>query len=127
MLGSLVACAPDRRPVSLIFDTDMGPDYDDVGRWPLHALADSGEVDILATVSSNRLETTVPCIDVLNTISAVPTFRWARKGERLSGYVARASAGPPAAGPTGPRSASRRKMPYGLPSVLAASPDTMSR
>ena len=33
----------------------------------LHALADSGEARILATVSSNRLETTVPCIDVINT------------------------------------------------------------
>ena len=41
-------------PVSVIFDTDMGPDYDDVGALALlHALADSGEVRILATVSSN--------------------------------------------------------------------------
>lgn len=63
-----VACAPKAQPVALIFDTDMGPDYDDVGAMAvLHALADSGEVDILATVSSNRLEMSAPCIDVINT------------------------------------------------------------
>ena len=54
-------------PVQLIFDTDMGPDYDDVGALTLlHALADSGEVNILATVSSNINELVVPCIDVIN-------------------------------------------------------------
>lgn len=38
-------------PVSVIFDTDMGCDYDDVGALTmLHALADSGEVRILGTV-----------------------------------------------------------------------------
>ena len=37
------ACAPKKQPVSLIFDTDMAPDYDDVGAMAvLHALADSG-------------------------------------------------------------------------------------
>ena len=54
-------------PVQLIFDTDMGPDYDDVGALTLlHALADSGEVYILATVASNINELAVPCIDVIN-------------------------------------------------------------
>ena len=54
-------------PVSVIFDTDMGPDYDDVGALTLlHAMADSGEVKILATVSSNMYAKTVPCIDVIN-------------------------------------------------------------
>lgn len=66
--AACAACAPKEPPVSLIFDTDMAPDYDDVGALAvLHALADSGEARILATVSSNRLETTVPCIDVINT------------------------------------------------------------
>lgn len=61
-------CSEQRRPVvRLIFDTDMAPDYDDVGALAaLHALADSGEVEILATVTSNRLETSVPCIEVIN-------------------------------------------------------------
>ena len=32
------ACAPKKQPVSLIFDTDMAPDYDDVGAMAvLHA------------------------------------------------------------------------------------------
>lgn len=55
-------------PVSLIFDTDLGPDYDDVGTLALvHALADSGQVNILATVSSNHHENVIPCIEVINT------------------------------------------------------------
>jgi inosine-uridine nucleoside N-ribohydrolase len=54
-------------PVSVIFDTDMGPDYDDVGALTLlHAMADSGEVKILATVSSNMYTKTVPCIEIIN-------------------------------------------------------------
>ncbi|GHT66955.1 hypothetical protein FACS189452_03780 [Bacteroidia bacterium] len=54
-------------PVSVIFDTDMGSDYDDVGALTmLHAIADSGEVRILATMSSNSYELTAPCIDVIN-------------------------------------------------------------
>lgn len=54
--------------VRLILDTDLGPDYDDVGAMAvMHALADSGYVDILATVSSNKSELTVPCIEIINT------------------------------------------------------------
>ncbi len=54
--------------VNLILDTDMGPDYDDVGAMALmHALADSGQVNILATVSSNKDERVIPCIEVINT------------------------------------------------------------
>ncbi|HIW19831.1 MAG TPA: nucleoside hydrolase, partial [Candidatus Alistipes pullicola] len=71
------ACAQQQKdepkPVSLIFDTDMAPDYDDVGAMAvLHALADSGKVNILATVSSNKWETTVPCIEVINTYFGRP-------------------------------------------------------
>ena len=51
------------QPVNLILDTDLGPDYDDVGAMALmHALADSGQVNILATLSSNHDERVVPCI-----------------------------------------------------------------
>jgi inosine-uridine nucleoside N-ribohydrolase len=54
-------------PVKMIFDSDLGPDYDDVGALAfLHAMADSGKVEILATVSSNRNELVVPSIDVIN-------------------------------------------------------------
>ncbi|NQD70774.1 nucleoside hydrolase [Sphingobacterium shayense] len=53
--------------VDLILDTDIGPDYDDVGAMALmHALADSGEVNILATISSNMDENVIPCIEVIN-------------------------------------------------------------
>ena len=55
-------------PVRLILDTDMGPDYDDVGAMAvMYALADRGEVQVLATLSSNKDERSVPCIEVLNT------------------------------------------------------------
>ena len=56
------------KPVKIIFDTDMGPDYDDVGALAfLHAMADSGKAEILATVASNKHELVAPSINVLNT------------------------------------------------------------
>ncbi|HUX96962.1 MAG TPA: nucleoside hydrolase [Bacteroidales bacterium] len=55
-------------PVRIIFDTDLGSDYDDVGALAfLHAMADSGKAVILATMASNKYELTVPSIDVINT------------------------------------------------------------
>jgi inosine-uridine nucleoside N-ribohydrolase len=55
-------------PVNLILDTDLGPDFDDVGAMALmHALADSGQVNILATLSSNKDERVIPGIEVINT------------------------------------------------------------
>jgi len=55
-------------PVKIIFDTDLGPDYDDVGALAfLHAMADSGRAEILATVSSNKHRLVAPSIDVINT------------------------------------------------------------
>ena len=54
-------------PVLVIFDTDMAPDYDDVGALTLlHAFADKGEAKILATVSSNMYTNAVPCIEIIN-------------------------------------------------------------
>src|SRR5690606_5937768 len=51
----------------IIFDTDMGPDYDDVGAIALlHALADSGECEILACVSSVNHPVIAPTIDFFN-------------------------------------------------------------
>jgi hypothetical protein len=56
------------KPVNLIFDTDLGEDYGDVGAIAmLHALADDGDVNILATMACNRDENVVPCIEVYNT------------------------------------------------------------
>jgi inosine-uridine nucleoside N-ribohydrolase len=60
--------AQKQQPVSIIFDTDIAPDYDDVGAMALlHAFADKGEAKILATISSNAFETTAPTLSVLNT------------------------------------------------------------
>jgi inosine-uridine nucleoside N-ribohydrolase len=67
----LPGCKPEtalQEPVKIIFDTDFGPDYDDVGALAfLHAMADSGKVEILATLSCNRHELVGPGIEVLNT------------------------------------------------------------
>jgi len=64
----LDAHAQKHSPVLIIFDTDIAPDYDDVGAMALlHAFADNGEATILATISSNAFETTVPTLSVLNT------------------------------------------------------------
>lgn len=67
----LLACGKAKNSdipiVNLILDTDMGPDYDDVGAMTLmYALADSGQVNILATLSSNKDEQAIPCIEVIN-------------------------------------------------------------
>jgi inosine-uridine nucleoside N-ribohydrolase len=55
-------------PVAIILDTDIGPDYDDVGAMALlHAFADAKEAEILATISCNTFETTGPNLSLLNT------------------------------------------------------------
>ena len=54
--------------VKIIFDTDLGPDYDDVGALTiLHAMADSGKAEILGTLASNKNDLVVPSIEVINT------------------------------------------------------------
>ncbi|RFS26582.1 nucleoside hydrolase [Chitinophaga silvatica] len=54
--------------VDIIFDTDMGPDYDDVGAITvLHALADSGKANILATMASNKYQGIAGVLNVFNT------------------------------------------------------------
>jgi inosine-uridine nucleoside N-ribohydrolase len=62
-----------QHPVSVIFDTDMGPDYDDVGAITLlHAMADKGEANILATIASTRYEGVAGVLNVLNTYFGRP-------------------------------------------------------
>jgi inosine-uridine nucleoside N-ribohydrolase len=62
------AFSQQKKAVSIIFDTDIAPDYDDVGAMALlHAFADKGEAKILATISCNAFNTTAPTISVLNT------------------------------------------------------------
>lgn len=68
MSSQKVLAQQKHKPVNIIFDSDMGPDYDDVGAIAiLHAMADNGECNILATISSNKNPLTVPALSVLNT------------------------------------------------------------
>ncbi len=55
-------------PLRVIFDTDFGPDYDDVGAITLlHAYADSGRVQILATIASSKHKNVAASLSVFNT------------------------------------------------------------
>jgi hypothetical protein len=59
--------------VRLIFDTDIESDVDDVGSVALlHALADRGEVEILAMGVSAKHRWSVPCLSALNTYFGRP-------------------------------------------------------
>jgi inosine-uridine nucleoside N-ribohydrolase len=56
------------KPIPIIFDSDMGPDYDDVGAIAiLHALTDKGEAKILATMASTKYEGVAGVLNVFNT------------------------------------------------------------
>ena len=73
----LISCnlpkSPSYDPVKIIFDSDMGPDYDDVGALTmLHAFADSGKAEILATMASNKYELVAPCLEIINTYYGRP-------------------------------------------------------
>src|SRR5690625_2992441 len=66
-IGNTGQAMPNDTPPKIIFDTDMGPDYDDIGAIAmLHALADRGECEILATVSSDGHPMIAPTIEVYN-------------------------------------------------------------
>jgi pyrimidine-specific ribonucleoside hydrolase len=71
LLLSGISIAAQKSPhkiVSLIFDSDMGPDYDDVGAITLmHAYADSGQVKILATIASTKYPGVAGVLNVFNT------------------------------------------------------------
>jgi inosine-uridine nucleoside N-ribohydrolase len=56
-----------KEPVKIIFDSDMGPDFDDVGAITiLHALAAKGECEILATIASDSYQYIGPTLEVFN-------------------------------------------------------------
>ncbi|HKI44341.1 MAG TPA: nucleoside hydrolase [Balneolales bacterium] len=76
LLSPVISAAQQsRKPVHVIFDTDIGPDYDDVGAITvLHALADSGQAKILATVASNRYPKIAEVLDVFNTYFGEPNI-----------------------------------------------------
>jgi inosine-uridine nucleoside N-ribohydrolase len=63
-----VSAQKNSTPVHLIFDSDMGPDYDDVGAITImHALADKSEVKILATMASTKYDGVAGVLNVFNT------------------------------------------------------------
>jgi inosine-uridine nucleoside N-ribohydrolase len=62
-------------PIKIILDTDIGPDFDDVGAVAvLHAMADSSKVEILGIMACNLDSLVVPTIDVLNTYFGRPAI-----------------------------------------------------
>jgi pyrimidine-specific ribonucleoside hydrolase len=64
----IIPGATAQEKIPLIFDTDMGPDYDDVGAIAmLHALADSNQVNILATIASTRYPGVASVLNIFNT------------------------------------------------------------
>lgn len=68
-------CTAQQKPVPVIFDSDMGPDYDDVGAIALlHAFADSGHAKILATIASTTYEGVAALFSVLNTYFKKPAI-----------------------------------------------------
>ncbi len=75
-ISSSAVAQPQKKlktPVSIILDTDISPDYDDVGAIAvLHALADAGPAKPLAVMSSNKNELVAPVINVLNTYFGRP-------------------------------------------------------
>jgi inosine-uridine nucleoside N-ribohydrolase len=71
LLGALGGGIPQAaEPVKILFDTDMTTDCDDAGAMAvLHTLADRGECEILATVTS------VPDPNALATVDAINRYR----------------------------------------------------
>ncbi|HLX93290.1 MAG TPA: nucleoside hydrolase [Puia sp.] len=57
----------------IIFDSDMGPDYDDVGAIAMiHAFADKGDINLLATMASTKYECVACVFSVFNTFFKKP-------------------------------------------------------
>ena len=70
-LGMLIIAGdseePKKDPVKIIFDTDMYTDFDDAGALAcLHAFADAGECEILATVANTRDCYSVAMCEIIN-------------------------------------------------------------
>ncbi len=82
VLASVTSCSiKGEEKVKIIFDTDLGPDYDDVGALAfLHSMADSGKAEILATISSNKHELVAPSINVINTYFGRPDLETGAPG-----------------------------------------------
>lgn len=70
---SAYAATSTDRPVKMIFDTDMGNDIDDaLALAMIHALADRGEVELLAVVLSKDNPWAAVYVDVINHLYGRP-------------------------------------------------------
>ncbi|WP_138480839.1 nucleoside hydrolase [Dyadobacter bucti] len=89
-ISGVYAQTGGRQVKSIILDTDIGPDYDDVGAMAvMHALADRGEARPLAVIASNKNELVVPTIEILNTFFGRPELpTGAPKGEAAPSFGA---------------------------------------
>lgn len=64
--GLLVQAA--RPPVSIIFDTDVDQDCDDIGAlFVLHGAVERGEARLLGTIGCTSSDAIAPCLDAINT------------------------------------------------------------
>lgn len=73
MLAAAALCpaaaldAPPKRPVPVIFDTDMGNDVDDaLAQGVIHALQNRGECELLAVTVTKDHELSGPYVDLVN-------------------------------------------------------------
>jgi inosine-uridine nucleoside N-ribohydrolase len=84
-LGLMANTQAQHKPVNIIFDSDMGPDYDDVGAITmLHAFADKGEAKVLAAIASTKYQGVTGVMDVFNTYFGRPDIPiGAPKGDAL--------------------------------------------
>ena len=107
----------------VIFDTDMNGDVDDVGALAmLHALANLGEAEILACMTSNPGAYVCECVDVVNTYYGrqdIPIG--ALRGSNSDGYYTKALAD------AFPHDATRNELPEPVPlyrKILAEQEDS---
>lgn len=74
----------------IIFDTDMGPDYDDVGALAmLHTLASREECTILATVASDGHPSVAPTIEAINRYFGKPEIPVGIPSDRAPDFTAK--------------------------------------
>jgi len=68
-----LGAANPQQPTTVIFDTDMESDVDDVGAVALlHALAAKGQAEILGMMVSSSNKWSAPCLDAINTYFGHP-------------------------------------------------------
>lgn len=97
ILAALPPSAASAAPIKVIFDTDVGDDCDDAGALAmLHALADRGEIEILAVMVSNRVPAAAACADAINTwygrpdlpLGVVKSTASTQTNDRYATYIA---------------------------------------